>query len=148
MVRELLQEAGSAPFEITHVTRLSEAVRCLGQDGFDAVLLDLGLPDAYGLEAVDPIKNAAPAIPIVVLSGHQDERLAVQAVQCGAQDYLIKGRESGELRRKSESGRFPIGTRRRRAIRRGTRERSERARREARRPSSVPHLKAQGSCIG
>ena len=97
MVRELLQEAGSAPFEITHVTRLSEAVRCLGQDGFDAVLLDLGLPDAYGLEAVDPIKNAAPAIPIVVLSGHQDERLAVQAVQCGAQDYLIKGRESGEL---------------------------------------------------
>jgi len=97
MVRELLQEAGAGRFEITHVTKLGEAVRCLGQDGFDAILLDLGLPDAYGLEAVEPIKNAAPATPIVVLSGLQDERVALQAVQNGAQDYLIKGRESGDL---------------------------------------------------
>jgi DNA-binding response OmpR family regulator len=97
IVREMLFEVGSARFHLTHVDRLSHAVQLLGQVRFDAVLLDLGLPDARGLEAVGPINKAAPDVPIVVLSGMEDETLAVEAVQRGAQDYLVKGLGTGNV---------------------------------------------------
>ncbi len=97
IVREMLFEVGSARFHLTHVDRLSHAIQLLGQVRFDAVLLDLGLPDAQGLEAVAPINKAAPDVPIVVLSGMEDEHLAVQAVQLGAQDYLVKGLGTGNV---------------------------------------------------
>ena len=97
VLREMLFEVGSARFHLTHVDRLSHAVQLLGQVRFDAVLLDLGLPDASGLEAVLPVSRAAPDVPIVVLSGMEDEQLAVQAVQLGAQDYLVKGLGTGKV---------------------------------------------------
>jgi DNA-binding NtrC family response regulator len=97
IVREMLFEVGSARFHLTHVDRLSHAVQLLAQVRFDAVLLDLGLPDAQGLEAVAPISKAAPDVPIVVLSGMEDEHLAVEAVQRGAQDYLVKGLGTGNV---------------------------------------------------
>jgi diguanylate cyclase (GGDEF)-like protein len=97
IVREMLGDVGSARFHITHVDRVSHAVKLLGQASFDAILLDLGLPDAKGLDALGPIASAAPDIPIVVLSGMEDERLGVQAVQLGAQDYLVKGLGTGNV---------------------------------------------------
>src|SRR5712691_1830171 len=97
LLREMLYEVGTARYHITHVDRLSHALQLLTQIDFDAVLLDLGLPDAQGLDAVTPISNAAPEIPIVVLSGLEDERLAIQAVQLGAQDYLVKGLGNGNI---------------------------------------------------
>ena len=60
------------------------------------MLLDLSLPDAARLEALMQLRAAAPDVPIVILSGLQDELLAVKAVQEGAQDYLVKGRVDGE----------------------------------------------------
>ena len=60
------------------------------------MLLDLSLPDARRLEALMQLRAAAPEVPIVILSGLQDELLAVKAVQEGAQDYLIKGRVDGD----------------------------------------------------
>ena len=96
-VREMLYEVNSTRFHLTHVDRVSHAVQLLGQVSFDAVLLDLGLPDAEGLDAVKPICGAAPDVPIIVLSGMEHEHLAVHAVQLGAQDYLVKGLGTGNV---------------------------------------------------
>ena len=63
----------------------------LAEHAVDIILLDLGLPDAQGLEAVRRAHAAAPRVPLVVLTGLDDESLAAQALQEGAQDYLIKG---------------------------------------------------------
>src|SRR5437867_4915572 len=73
MVRELLHDAGDAASELTHARRLDEAIRVLRGQTFDAVLLDLGLPDARGLQALGLLEQAAPDVPIVVLSGDRDE---------------------------------------------------------------------------
>jgi diguanylate cyclase (GGDEF)-like protein len=84
------QRAGT--FRVTHVQRLRDAVAHLARDGgSDVVLLDLGLPDARGMEALTGLLDAAPDLPLVVLSGLDDERLALEAVLRGAQDCLIKG---------------------------------------------------------
>jgi diguanylate cyclase (GGDEF)-like protein len=97
LTRELLAEGGPARFDVTHVERVSEALEQLARTHFDIILQDLSLPDGKGLEIVDRIQEGAPLLPIVVLSGFDDEALAVEAVQRGAQDYLVKGRGDGPL---------------------------------------------------
>jgi two-component system cell cycle sensor histidine kinase/response regulator CckA len=85
--------------KIIHVTSMAEAESYLSAHAVDIILLDLGLPDAQGLEAVRRAHTAAPRVPLVVLTILDDESLGVQALQEGAQDYLIKGQiESGLLR--------------------------------------------------
>ncbi|MFH1176131.1 MAG: diguanylate cyclase [Acidobacteriota bacterium] len=90
-LREVLYEAETAPLDITRVERLDEALEVLERPPFDIILLDLGLPDSAGLATLERTHNEAPATPIVIVSGHDDEALAVQAVKEGAQDYLVKG---------------------------------------------------------
>jgi diguanylate cyclase (GGDEF)-like protein len=100
LVEEMLGEASSgsaAEYEVSHVERLSDARKLLMESGAGCVLLDLSLPDASRLEALMQLRAAAPDVPIVILSGLQDELLAVKAVQEGAQDYLIKGRVDPNL---------------------------------------------------
>ncbi|PZS36196.1 MAG: GGDEF domain-containing response regulator [Pseudonocardiales bacterium] len=92
LVREMLRGALDEPFELVHVRSLGEAQRELAGGGATCVLLDLSLPDADGVDAVTRTQAAAPDVPIVVLTGRDDERLALSAVQEGAQDYLIKSR--------------------------------------------------------
>jgi diguanylate cyclase (GGDEF)-like protein len=94
LVQELLAEA-NGPFHLTHVATLTDARHQLMTDVIDCVLLDLSLPDASRLEAPMQLRAAAPDVPIVILSGLQDELLAIKAVQEGAQDYLVKGRVDG-----------------------------------------------------
>jgi len=94
LVQELLSETGSQ-FELFHVVTLTDARQHLMAEGVDCVLLDLSLPDASRLEAPMQLRAAAPDVPIVILSGLQDELLAIKAVQEGAQDYLVKGRVDG-----------------------------------------------------
>jgi diguanylate cyclase (GGDEF)-like protein/PAS domain S-box-containing protein len=91
LLREMFAEHGSNHTELTHVESMSEAEKCLSESAFDIILLDLGLPDAHGLMAVRRARAAAPRVPLVVLTGLDDESLAGQALQEGAQDYLIKG---------------------------------------------------------
>ena len=68
---------------------LAAAVALLaGGESIDCVLLDLSLPDAEGLDAVQAVQGADPAVPVVVLTGTDDQELAVRALQAGAQDYL------------------------------------------------------------
>src|ERR1700729_2084321 len=91
LLREMLGEQGSHDIELTHVQCMSEAEKYLSQRAVDMILLDLGLPDARGLGAIRRAHAAAPSVPLVVLTGLDDESLAKQALQEGAQDYLIKG---------------------------------------------------------
>jgi len=100
LIRETLRDAGSLAFELRHADRLAAALPQLAARDADVVLLDLSLPDAHGLETVTRALAAAPEVPIVVLTGLDDETVAVQAVQAGAQDYLVKGQvEPGMLSR-------------------------------------------------
>jgi HD-GYP domain-containing protein (c-di-GMP phosphodiesterase class II) len=85
--------------EIHHCQRVSEALEYLGKGeaDIDAVLLDLGLPDSQSLDTFTKVHQQAPHIPIIVLSGSGDEKLAIQAVREGAQDYLVKGETNAQL---------------------------------------------------
>jgi PAS domain S-box-containing protein len=96
LIQEMLAEAAaqeiSADFKMTLVARLSQAVAVLEQQLFDLILLDLSLPDSYGLETLYRILETSPELPVVVMSGLGDQTLALEAVKAGAQDYLMKGR--------------------------------------------------------
>jgi len=91
LLREMFNEQGSHKTELTQVECMSDAEKHLAQRQVDIILLDLGLPDAEGVGSVRRVRAAAPHVPLVVLTGLDDEALATQALQEGAQDYLIKG---------------------------------------------------------
>jgi len=94
---ELLRETGAGHVKLEHVDRLCTALERLSNQAFDVVLLDLSLPDAHGLDTLVRAHAHAPSVPIVVLTGLDDQALAVKAVRAGAQDYLVKGRVDGDL---------------------------------------------------
>src|ERR1700730_8888372 len=85
LLRELFSEQGSHNTEFTHVGCMSEAEKALSKRAFDVILLDLGLPDTEGLGAVRRAHAAAPRVPLVVLTSLDDDSLAAQALQEGAQ---------------------------------------------------------------
>lgn len=91
LLREMFNEQGPHNTELTHVDCMSAAEKHLSERAVDMILLDPGLPDAQGLGAIRRAHAAAPRVPLVVLTGFDDETLAQQALQEGAQDYLIKG---------------------------------------------------------
>jgi signal transduction histidine kinase len=91
LVREMFRKEQPGSFELTHLSRMSEALARLAQGGIDIVLLDMGLPDGHGLETVKRTQAAAPGTPVIVLTGLDDEALAADALKEGAHDYLIKG---------------------------------------------------------
>jgi diguanylate cyclase (GGDEF)-like protein/PAS domain S-box-containing protein len=91
LLREMFNEQGARDTELTLVDSMSKAEEHLAEHAGDIILLDLGLPDAQGLAAVRRTHAAAPRVPLVVLTGLDDESLAAQALQEGAQDYLVKG---------------------------------------------------------
>jgi diguanylate cyclase (GGDEF)-like protein/PAS domain S-box-containing protein len=91
ILREMFNEGGSNDTELMHVGCMSDAELRLAKPSVDVILLDLGLPDAQGLGAVRRAHAAAPRVPLVVLTGLDDDSMAVQALQEGAQDYLVKG---------------------------------------------------------
>lgn len=97
LVQEMLRKGYDPPIQLLHVTRLAEAIDCLALQPYSAILLDLSLPDGHGLETVKRIGNAAPDVPIVVMSGLIDEEIAIASVQAGAQDYLVKGNADPDL---------------------------------------------------
>ncbi len=98
LLQEYLKESDSLNADLIHVDCLSEAVACLGEAAsYDLVLLDLSLPDSQGLATFSAIQERAGNLPIILLTGNDDESLAVQAVQQGAQDYLVKGKVDADL---------------------------------------------------
>ncbi len=103
LLEELLAQAGpvSPVCRLTRVERLSAGLSHLENSETDIVLLDLGLPDSQGFETFTTLYAHAPAIPVILLSGVEDEALALKAVQAGAQDYLVKDKIDGHLLVKS-----------------------------------------------
>ena len=97
LIREMLKELPDGTLQLQQVGRLDSAMERLRQETFDVVLLDLGLPDAQGMETLKLIQKASGSVPIVVLTGRDDERLAWEALRTGAQDYLVKGRTDSQL---------------------------------------------------
>ncbi|MDX6664385.1 MAG: hypothetical protein QOG68_591, partial [Solirubrobacteraceae bacterium] len=97
LVREMLREADPLGFELVHANRMSTGIEQLLGPGADCVLLDLSLPDADGLDALTQVQSVSLDVPVIVFSGRSDERIAIRAVQEGAQDYLIKGQVDGRL---------------------------------------------------
>src|ERR1700689_2695376 len=91
LIREMFINERLGSFELTHLLRMSEAEIHLAKGAVDIVLLDMGLPDGHGLDTVRRAHAVAPGIPMIVLTGLDDEGLAAQAMKEGAQDYLIKG---------------------------------------------------------
>ncbi len=96
LIREVIADAQGVPIELEWADRLSTGLQRLGRKGIDVVLLDLTLPDSQGFETFLKAHEQFPSVPIVVLSGLDDETLAVEAVQKGAQDYLVKGQVDGK----------------------------------------------------
>ena len=96
LLHEMLKDAASAQFELTDAGRLQDALELLGSQSFDIVLLDLRLPDSQGFDTFTRMRNEYPTVPIILMTGLQDETLALRAVQEGAQDYLVKGQVDGE----------------------------------------------------
>ncbi|MEQ1503667.1 MAG: hybrid sensor histidine kinase/response regulator [Myxococcota bacterium] len=88
-------------FAIDHVERLAAALDALKSagpgSGYEVVLLDLSLPDSHGLDTCRRVRAVAPDVPVLVLTGLNDDTIAVQAVREGAQDWLVKGRTDGEI---------------------------------------------------
>jgi PAS domain S-box-containing protein len=98
----LTEEALLPPsrFRLQSSERLGQALRLLSNTHFDVVLLDLGLPDSEGLDTLHKLRDKHPKVAVVVLTGTDDEDLALRAIQEGAEDYLIKGQaDAGQLRR-------------------------------------------------
>ncbi len=91
LVREALAEATSPAFTVVHGEMLQCALDLLARRPFDLVLLDLGLPDSQGIESLTRLRGRAPDVPVLVLTGLDDEDIGLKAVHAGAQDYLVKG---------------------------------------------------------
>jgi len=92
LIREMLSEVGDPTFELDHADRLAKGLERLSAGGIDVVLLDLSLPDSEGLTTLFRVRDQAPRVPIVVLTGLRDVSRAAKAAEEGAQDYLIKGK--------------------------------------------------------
>lgn len=92
LIQEMLREPPITQCRLTLSTRVDQLLESLDRDPIEVLLLDLGLPDSQGMETFHRINDRAPGLPIVIFSGADDEQLASEAVSCGAQDYLVKGR--------------------------------------------------------
>lgn len=101
LIEVLLAEEAGDDLKLTHVMRLGDAFQKLREASYDVVLLDLSLPDSHGLETVESLRREVGTVPIVVLSGMDNEQMALRALQSGAQDYLVKGRADGNLIKRS-----------------------------------------------
>ncbi|QGJ72101.1 Hybrid sensor histidine kinase/response regulator [Planctomycetales bacterium 10988] len=96
-----LEESDKEIFKLFYADRLSQASQIVQEQPIDVILLDLSLPDAQGIQTVKQMAEVSPMIPIVVLTTLHDEAIAMQTIQEGAQDYLVKGRIDTDLLRRS-----------------------------------------------
>jgi len=97
IIREMLRDTPNIQFKLKHANKLKKGFEMLFNTKFDVLLLDLNLPDSWGFDTFIRTYDQVPDIPIVILSGFDDEEIAVRAVREGAQDYMIKGEIDGKL---------------------------------------------------
>ncbi|MFQ5852908.1 MAG: response regulator, partial [Candidatus Binatia bacterium] len=97
LLREILVRENDPLFALEWVDQLQAGLARLVQGGVDVILLDLSLPDSQGIDTFKGVHAQAPHVPVVVLTGLDDETVAIKAVQEGAQDYLVKGQVSNRM---------------------------------------------------
>jgi PAS domain S-box-containing protein len=95
LLQRKLAKSVNGHFKVTPARCLKDGLEKLSEQSHDLILSDLGLPDSHGLDTVTQVLQMAPNIPLVVLSGYDDENVAIKAVQLGAQDYMVKGQMDG-----------------------------------------------------
>jgi len=92
LMREMMRNVRDVRFRLTTTDRLKKGIKILQEGGIDIILLDLGLPDCQGLDTLRTLYAQMPEVPVVVLTGLEAEWMGLQAIQTGAQDYLLKGK--------------------------------------------------------
>jgi diguanylate cyclase (GGDEF)-like protein len=97
LIREMLAEDDEPAFHLECAGRLAQGLECLATTAVAVVLLDLSLPDSFGIETFTRVYAHSPKVPIIVLTGNDDRTVALSAVKGGAQDYLVKSRLDREL---------------------------------------------------
>jgi PAS domain S-box-containing protein len=97
LIRENLKTADPTKFNVEHKKSLADGLAEIENGNYEIILLDLGLPDSQGLKTLHAVDKKAPDVPIVLLTGLDDEALALEAVGMGAQDYLVKGQVDSNL---------------------------------------------------
>jgi CheY-like chemotaxis protein len=97
LIEEHLEEFASFSYEFKNVGTLNEALTVLKKQPYDVILLDLELPDSYGINTFLSVHNQNPVIPIIILTGLTDKTIESYAVKMGAHDFLVKGQTEGSL---------------------------------------------------
>jgi PAS domain S-box-containing protein len=97
LIGEQLEEFANFTYKLINVETLNEALNVLKEQNFDVILLDLGLPDSDGINTFLRVYNKNPLVPIIILTGLNDETIGSYAVKKGAQDFLVKGQIEGRL---------------------------------------------------
>lgn len=101
LIEEMLAEFASFPYDFKNAETLSEGLSLLKENSFDVILSDLGLPDSDGIDTFLEIYAINSRIPVIILTGMNDEKIGIEAVKKGAQDYLVKGQVDGRLLKRS-----------------------------------------------
>jgi len=96
-LQEILDEIETTRWHISHAERLADGIAQLAHQQFDVILSDLSLPDTQDLETVERLHTTAASLPIIVLTGLDDNETGLEAIRRGAQDYLVKGQFDGNL---------------------------------------------------
>jgi diguanylate cyclase (GGDEF)-like protein len=97
LIQELLSESKQVPVDFLQADSLVSGLAYLNQGLIDITLLDLSLPDSQGLETLVKLRERIHEVPVVVLTGLDDDKLGVEAMKAGAQDYLVKGQINSQL---------------------------------------------------
>ena len=97
LIEDHLEEFANFSYELKNVGTLNEALSILKEQSFDVILSDLSLPDSDGAKTFFSIHNENPQIPIIILSGSNDEEIGAYAVKNGAHDYFVKGQSDSRL---------------------------------------------------
>lgn len=100
-IGEMLVQGLGANHWVKWAQRLSDGLILLANEPFDVLLLDLSLPDSHGLTTLEQIHPSYPALPVVVLTGLDDEKRGLESIHKGAEDYLVKGKTESQLLVKS-----------------------------------------------
>ncbi len=97
IISRVLQQAMPQAHILERAATIGEALKIVSEQEFDVALLDRTLPDSYGFNGLHSIQNMSPKLPIIFLTGYKDERLALEAIKQGAQDYLFKDQLDADL---------------------------------------------------
>lgn len=95
LLTEHLQQVSGFAYELEHVSALKTGIDRLTAKNYDAIILDLGLPDSTGIKTFDRVRDGAKGTPIIILSGNDDRAVLNEALSQGADNYLIKGSADG-----------------------------------------------------